>query len=70
MDGEKYRDKSQKREPPVVCRSWALLLNSYSILAWIKSHTLIVFVAPNRLCDYEEWLTQNVHPYASLRDFI
>ncbi len=33
-------------------------------LAQVTSHTLIVFIAPNRLCDYEKLLHQNVHQYA------
>ncbi len=33
-------------------------------LAQVTSHTLIVFIAPNRLCDYEKLLHQNVRQYA------
>ncbi len=29
-------------------------------LAQVNSHTLIVFIAPNRLCDYEKLLHQNL----------
>ncbi len=29
----------------------------------VNSHTLIVFIAPNRLCDYEKLLHQNVCQY-------
>ncbi len=33
-------------------------------LAQVHSNTLIVFTAPNRLCDYEELLHQNVRQHA------
>ncbi len=33
-------------------------------LAQVNSNTLIVFIAPNRLCDFETLLHQNVHQYA------
>ncbi len=33
-------------------------------LAQVNSHTLIVFIAPNRLCDYDNLLHQNIRQYA------
>ncbi len=33
-------------------------------LAQVNSNTLIVFIAPNRLCDYETLLHQNVCQHA------
>ncbi len=33
-------------------------------IAKVNSNTLIVFIAPNRLCDYETLLHQNVHQHA------
>ncbi len=33
-------------------------------LAQVNSHTLIVFIAPKMLCDYEKLLHQNVCQYA------
>ncbi len=33
-------------------------------LAQVNSNNLIVFMAPNRLCDYETLLHQNVHQHA------
>ncbi len=33
-------------------------------LAQVNSNTLIVFIAPNRLCDYETLLHQNVRQHA------
>ncbi len=33
-------------------------------LGQVNAHTLIVFIAPNRLCDYEKLLHQNVRQHA------
>ncbi len=44
---------------------WLTTVPEYVLaLAQVNSNTLIVFIAPNRLCDYETLLHQNARQHA------